>query len=149
MVAPLATQTAAYAGATGELPVTIVAGGPVRILGALALANRYGNITCVKFRNDGNVAATDVQFEWTGFDQSGKSVAHFVLDRRGTFAPGVLIYGPTSTRERLGGDAHKNCTWSRRGDEASAFHNATSLRVHVESVTFSDGTTWKNPSPAP
>lgn len=143
----IATQTPADAGGPmGVLPVTIVPSGPVRILGAKAVASRYGDITCVKFRNEGDLAAIEIQFAWTGLDQTGKAVAHFELDRRGTFAPGVLIAGPS---KRFGGGASKNCTWSRRTAPATAFHDAASLRVRVASVTFADGTVWKAPSSGP
>jgi Domain of unknown function (DUF4189) len=92
---------------------------------------------CVTFRNVSNKTATAVRFSFEFDDLFGNPLRQAVLDRAGSFGPGILIEGKM---DLLGGnsDSFNNCV-----NVQGTSTKPTSEKIDVTDVMFSDGTKWK------
>ena len=111
---------------------------------------------CVSFVNRAPRTATRVRFVFTYLGTTGTVLGSDPLERRGSFAPNVLIEG---LREGLNPNAipmarmMQNCVRPPNGDmRGSVFELRTAdrqrqvvsgIRVSVEAVDYDDGTTWR------
>lgn len=98
---------------------------------------------CVSFKNTTQKPINTVEFTFRFDDMLGNPLAEGILQRTGSFGPGVIIEGKMNL---LGGntDSYNNCKNI----------NGTSLppvleTIGVSSVRFEDGTTWKKGDPLP
>jgi hypothetical protein len=111
---------------------------PVFVTASSTFINPNGTVRlCVSFRNLSNKTATAARFTFEFDDLFGHPLREAIVDRRGSFAPGIAIEGKM---DALGGnsDSFNNCVNV----------NGTSIKpslkkVDVTEVTFSDGTHWK------
>ena len=102
-------------------------------------------MACVSFKNAGSVAATEIVFDFSLTDRNGDDVATLHLDRRGTFSPGVGIYGfATLAAWQSGGnrDYRDNCTSVRSDMAALPIIKAQYATYKVNRVAYADGSVW-------
>jgi Domain of unknown function (DUF4189) len=111
---------------------------PVFVTASSTFINPNGTVRlCVSFRNLSNKTATAARFTFEFDDLFGHPLREAIVDRTGSFAPGIAIEGKM---DALGGnsDSFNNCVNV----------NGTSIKpslkkVDVTEVTFSDGAHWK------
>ena len=98
---------------------------------------------CISFKNTTQKPINAVEFTFRFDDMLGSPLVEGILQRQGSFGPGVVIEGKMSI---LGGnsDSFNKCTNV----------NGTNLKpvletIGVNAVRFEDGTTWKRGDPVP
>lgn len=98
---------------------------------------------CLSFKNVAQKPAKFVIFTFRFDDLLGNPIAEQILQRSGSFGPGVVIEGKMSA---LGGnsDSFNNCA-----NVAMTSIKPNSETVGVTEVRFEDGTTWKKGDPMP
>lgn len=116
-------------------------GVPVRITSANAYRQDLVNWECVTFVNASTKTISRVRIRFHYFDASKADVGSDVLERKGSFAPGVFIEGPTFGAA-AGLKQIDNCARFRFPHEGIE----TDV-VSVERVEFADGTTWTSETP--
>jgi hypothetical protein len=99
--------------------------------------------TCVSFKNIASKPASLVAFTFRFDDLLGNPIAEQVLQRNGSFGPGIVIEGKMTA---LGGNSNSfnNCV-----NVAMTTIKPNSETVGVTGVRFEDGTTWKKGDPIP
>jgi hypothetical protein len=124
--------------APGPSPVTIT---ETSLFSDASLGNQVR--ACISFKNTTQKPITAVEFTFRFDDMLGSPLTEGILQRQGSFGPGIVIEGKMSV---LGGnsDSFNNCKNI----------NGTNLRpvletVGVNAVRFEDGTTWKKGDPLP
>ncbi len=135
----VALPTAASAEFIRNFPTTnLSSGSPIVVTETSIFVPDTGNRDrlCVSFRDVSNKPASSARITFKVDDLLGQPVRESVLNRNGSFAPGVLIEGKMSV---LGGnsDSYDNCV-----NITDPSVKASRLTVDVTSVTFMDGTTW-------
>ncbi len=115
------------------------ANSPVSITRSSVFFNTDGTIRlCVSFRNvsDKAVARVRVSFEFD--DSFDRPMRDAVLERSGSFGPGILIEGKM---DLLGGnsDSFNNCV----NKVAPTTTKPTIEKIDVTDVIYEDGTRWK------
>ena len=98
---------------------------------------------CVSFKNVAQKPANLVVFTFRFDDLLGNAIAEQILQRTGSFGPGIVIEGKMTA---LGGnsDSFNNCV-----NVAMTSIKPNSETVGVTEVRFEDGTTWKKGDPMP
>ena len=98
---------------------------------------------CVSFKNIAQKPASQVVFTFRFDDLLGNPIAEQILERNGSFGPGIVIEGKMTL---LGGntDSFNNCV-----NVAMTSIKPNSETVGVTGVRFEDGTTWKKGDPMP
>jgi hypothetical protein len=98
---------------------------------------------CVSFKNIVQKPASQVAFTFRFDDLLGNPIAEQILQRSGSFGPGIVIEGKMTA---LGGnsDSFTNCV-----NVAMTSIKPSSETVGVTGVRFEDGTTWKKGDPLP
>lgn len=93
---------------------------------------------CVNFRNVSNKAASRVRVTFEFDDSFDRPMRDAVLERSGSFGPGILIEGKM---DLLGGnsDSFNNCVDRVAGTNSKP----TIEKIDVTDVIFEDGTRWK------
>lgn len=124
-----------------SMTIAVQPGVPVHVISANAYRQDLVNWECVTFVNTTSKTISRVRIRFHYFDASNADVGSDRLDRKGSFAPGVLIEGPTygaaAALKQI-----ENCArfrFPREGIETDV--------VSVESVEFADGTTWTSEVP--
>ena len=122
------------------------AGSPVFITQSSVFVDPNNSSTfraCVSFRNITLKPANLVTFTFRFDDLLGNAIAEQILQRTGSFGPGVVIEGKMSI---LGGnsDSFNNCVKVPMTSIQPA-----SETIGVTAVRFDDGTTWKKGDPLP
>jgi Domain of unknown function (DUF4189) len=97
---------------------------------------------CVNFRNVSNKAASRARITFEFDDSFDRPLRDAVLERSGSFGPGVLIEGKM---DLLGGnsDSFNNCVDRVAGTSIKP----TIEKIDVTDVIFEDGTRWKKGDP--
>jgi hypothetical protein len=100
--------------------------------------------TCFDFRNVAAKPIKAIRFGFSYTDAFGGVTGGVYGDRTGSFAPGVLIAGPSQHPNafQINSDAYENCWVTDTG-----FTSVNSLSVFVLQALFADGTMWANPTP--
>jgi hypothetical protein len=97
---------------------------------------------CVSFKNVTQKPISLITFTFRFDDLLGNPIAEQLLQRTGSFGPGILIEGKMSI---LGGNSDSyNCV-----NLAMTTIKPSSETVSVTAVRFEDGTTWKKGDPLP
>jgi hypothetical protein len=97
---------------------------------------------CVNFRNVSNKAASRVRVTFEFDDSFDRPMRDAVLERSGSFGPGILIEGKM---DLLGGnsDSFNNCV-----DRVSGTNSKPTIeKIDVTDVIFEDGTRWRKGEP--
>jgi hypothetical protein len=129
--------------------------GEIEILASFAAARRDGTraAVCVSFKNVAPKVATRVVFNFGLIDGNGGEVGTLVLDRKGTFSPGIDIEGyRTLASWSVGGGNHgynDNCMSLDRNIAALPILSARYATYAVKSVEYADGTVWNAPAHEP
>ncbi|HEY4438866.1 MAG TPA: DUF4189 domain-containing protein [Candidatus Elarobacter sp.] len=91
---------------------------------------------CISFRNVSNKPATAIRFTFEFDDLFNQPLREAVIERQGSFGPGILIEGKMDV---LGGnsDSFNNC---KRVQGTSV--QPSSEKIDVTNVVFADGTKW-------
>jgi hypothetical protein len=114
-------------------------GSPILITRSSVFFNTDGTIRlCVNFRNVSNKAASRVRVSFEFDDSFDRPMRDAVLERSGSFGPGILIEGKM---DLLGGnsDSFNNCV-----DRVAATTTKPTIeKIDVTDVIFEDGTRWK------
>jgi hypothetical protein len=111
---------------------------PILLTGSSTFQNNDGTMRlCVSFRNVSNKTATAARITFELDDLFGHPLREAILDRSGSFAPGIAIEGKM---DALGGnsDSFNNCV-----NVANTSMKPASKKVDVTDVAFADGTKWK------
>jgi hypothetical protein len=122
--------------------------GGIEILSSFAAARRDGTsaAVCVSFKNDDPKVAKRIVFGFGLIDGNGGDVGEIVLDRKGTFSPGIAIEGyRTLASWSTGGGNHgynDNCVTLNRNIAALPILSAKFATYSVKSVEYADGTVW-------
>jgi hypothetical protein len=112
---------------------------PVAITRSSVFFNNDGTVRlCVNFRNVSNKAASRVRVTFEFDDSFDRSMRDAVLERSGSFGPGISIEGKM---DLLGGnsDSFNNCVDRVAGTTTKP----TIEKIDVTDVIFEDGTRWK------
>lgn len=99
--------------------------------------------TCVSFRNTAQKSANFVRFTFKFDDPLGNPIAEKILDRNGSFGPGIVIEGKMTA---LGGnsDSFNNCANIPMTTIQPGLETIGVIEVH-----YDDGTVWKKGDPLP
>ncbi len=135
----LLAPSAASAQWVTDIPWTNLAGkSPIVPTMSSIFGNQDGTARlCVSFRNVSNKPASAVRFTFEMDDLFGHPLREAILDRSGSFGPGILIEGKMSD---LGGnsDSFNNCK-----NVTGTTMKPAREKIDVTEVTFSDGTRWR------
>lgn len=135
----LVAPTAASAQFVTDIPWTnLSTRSPILLTGSSTFINNDGTVRlCVSFRNVSNKVATGARITFEFDDLFGHPLREAILDRSGSFAPGIAIEGKM---DALGGnsDSFNNCV-----NVAGTSMKPRSKKVDVTEVAFADGTKWK------
>ena len=138
--ASLLAPCAASAEFDNSVPWRNLSGGsPIVLTRTSTFFNSNGTIRlCVSFRNVSNKAASRVRVTFEFDDSFDRSMRDAVLERSGSFGPGILIEGKM---DLLGGnqDSFNNCVDNVAGTNSKP----TIEKIDVTDVIFEDGTRWK------
>jgi len=116
---------------------------PIVITRSSVFFNTDGTVRlCVNFRNVSNKAASRVRVAFEFDDSFDRPMRDAVLERSGSFGPGILIEGKM---DLLGGnnDSFNNCVDKIAGTTTKP----TIEKIDVTDVIFEDGTRWKKGEP--
>jgi hypothetical protein len=116
---------------------------PILLTRTSTFFNNDGTIRlCVNFRNVSNKAASRVRVSFQFDDSFDRPMRDAVLERSGSFGPGILIEGKMDI---LGGnsDSFNNCVDKVAGTTTKP----TIEKIDVTDVIFEDGTHWKKGDP--
>lgn len=111
---------------------------PILLTASSTFQNSDGSLRlCVSFRNVSDKTATVARITFELDDLLGNPLREAILDRSGTFGPGILIEGKM---DALGGnsDSFNNCV-----TVASTSIKAGNKKITVTEVRFADGSVWK------
>jgi hypothetical protein len=111
---------------------------PIFLTASSTFINTDGSVRlCVSFRNLANKPATVARITFEFDDLLGHPLREAILDRAGSFGPGILIEGKM---DALGGnsDSFNNCV-----NVAAMSMKPATKKVDVIEVAFADGTRWK------
>jgi hypothetical protein len=112
---------------------------PIVVTRSSVFFNSDGTVRlCVNFRNVSNKAASRVRVSFEFDDSFDRPMRDAVLERSGSFGPGILIEGKM---DLLGGnsDSFNNCV-----DRVAGTTNKPTIeKIDVTDVIFEDGTRWK------
>jgi hypothetical protein len=119
-------------------------GSPILLTRTSVFFNNDANGTvrlCVNFRNVSNKAASSARITFEFDDLFGHPLREAVLERTGSFGPGISIEGKM---DLLGGnsDSFNNCV-----NVAGTTMKPTVEKIDVTDVIFEDGTRWKKGDP--
>ncbi|MDB5026496.1 MAG: hypothetical protein JWO66_185 [Candidatus Eremiobacteraeota bacterium] len=135
----LALPTAAAAQFDNSIPVKFPTGpAPIAITESSVFFPPNGTVrVCVSFRNVSDKPASAVRVTFEFDDLFGNPLRQGILDRAGSFGPGIAIEGKMS---ELGGnsDSFKNCIFVQGTNVKPSLE-----KIDVTDVRFEDGTTWK------
>ncbi len=135
----LVAASAASAQFITDIPWTNLSSrSPILLTGSSTFNNGDGTVRlCVSFRNVSNKTATAARITFELDDLFGHPLREAILDRSGSFAPGIAIEGKM---DALGGnsDSFKNCV-----NVAGTSMKPAAKKVDVTEVAFADGTKWK------
>lgn len=122
--------------------------GPIAVYGGWGAVRRDGKevVVCISFKNQRQVAATRIRFEFPLANREGETVDTLQLDRRGTFSADVDINGWSDLASWQSGMGHRgyteNCVIQRSGIAALSLMNAHLVTYKIRSVEFADGSVW-------
>jgi hypothetical protein len=143
VVTALIVPTTVRADFITDIPIKNLTGGaPMLVTRYSIFGNDNGTARlCVSFRNVSAKEATEVVFTFRLNDTLGEPLREAIVDRTGSFGPGILIEGKMSL---LGGnsDSFNNCA-----TVAGSSVKPSLLIVDERSVVFADGTSWKRGDP--
>jgi hypothetical protein len=135
----LVAPSAASAQFITDIPWTNLSNrSPILLTGSSTFNNGDGTVRlCVSFRNVSNKTATAARITFELDDLFGHPLREAILDRSGSFAPGIAIEGKM---DALGGnpDSFNNCV-----NVAGTSMKPAAKKVDVTEVAFADGTKWK------
>ncbi|HEX3465404.1 MAG TPA: DUF4189 domain-containing protein [Candidatus Elarobacter sp.] len=135
----LVAPSAASAQFITDIPWTNLSGrSPILLTGSSTFNNGDGTVRlCVSFRNVANKTATAARITFELDDLFGHPLREAILDRSGSFAPGIAIEGKM---DALGGnaDSFNNCV-----NVTGTSMKPARKKVDVTEVAFADGTKWK------
>jgi len=106
-------------------------------------SNRIG--TCPTFRNHGDKTITDITFVMTVANAEGRRVWSYIAHRVGTFSPNVLIEGPAENGNTARQSQLDNCLHTDIAEGLNA-HDFRTVTLHVQAVTYEDGSKWISPT---
>jgi len=112
---------------------------PIVVTRSSVFFNSDGTVRlCVSFRNVSNKAASRLRVTFEFDDSFDRPMRDAVLERSGSFGPGILIEGKM---DLLGGnsDSFNNCVDKVAGTTTKP----TIEKIDVTDVIFEDGTRWK------
>ena len=143
LAAIVVAPNAARAEFDNSIPVrNLTANAPMVVTQTSVFFLNNGKVrVCLSFRNVAAKAASEVDFTFQFNDTLGSPMREAILQRTGSFGPGILIEGKMSD---LGGspDSFNNCVII----EGAAMKPSLEI-VDERAVVFEDGTTWKKGAP--
>jgi hypothetical protein len=129
--------------------------GPIAVYGGWGAVKRDGKevVVCISFKNERQVAATRIRFEFPLANREGETLDTLQLDRRGTFSTNVNIDGWSGLEAWRSGVGHRgyadNCVIQRSGIAALSLMNAHFASYRIRRVEFADGSIWPAPGTQP